>query len=114
ALEEPVVAGALEDAGREGALAGCDDHGAAEVAALVGGQDEVSVFPRQVLDLLAEANLGSELEALLDEVGGEVPGRDPREAADVVDVLLRVERRELAAEFGQRIDDARRHAAHAG
>ena len=44
----------------------------------------------------------------------EVLGQDLGVAGDVEDPLLRIERRELAAELGQRVDDARAGLAHAG
>jgi hypothetical protein len=59
-----------------------------------------------LLHLLLEHNVGAELRALLDEVGGQVPGQHAGQAADVVDVLLGVQRHQLAAEFRQRIDNA--------
>jgi hypothetical protein len=50
---------------------------------------------------------------LLGEVLHEVLRQHLREAGDVEDVLLRVERGELPAELRERVDDLRRGAAHA-
>ena len=55
-----------------------------------------------------------ELPGLLREIPDQVLREHPRVARHVEDVFLRVERRELAAEFRERIDDLGRRAAHAG
>src|SRR5260221_8897107 len=44
----------------------------------------------------------------------EVPGLDLREARDVVDVLVGVERGELAARLGEAVHDLHLHRAQAG
>ena len=55
-----------------------------------------------------------ELPRLLGELPHEVLREHLREAGDVEDVLLGIQRRELSAELRQRVDDLRRRAAHAG
>ena len=57
---------------------------------------------------------GLELERLLGQRAHEILRQDLRKAADVEDVLLGIEGGELPAELRQRVDDLRRHAAHAG
>ncbi len=72
------------------------------------------VARRELAHLLAEEDVGAELEALL---GAEVDERlalDLRMAGDVVDVLLRVDGRDLAAELLEALEDADRRLAMAG
>ena len=57
------------------------------------------------LHLLAQAHLGAVLEALLGAELDEPRAEDLRMAGDVVDVLLGVDRRDLAAELLQALDD---------
>jgi hypothetical protein len=111
--EQLVVARAVEGAWRERAFARGDEEGTSGVAAAVGGDDVPVVFADEVLDLFFEPDIGAELEALVDEVGGEVACEDAREAADVIHVFFGIERGELAAELRQRIDDAAGCAAQA-
>ena len=63
------------------------------------------------LRLLAEDHLGAVLETLLDaEVDERLP-EDLRVPGDVVDVLLRIGRRDLPAELLEALDDANRPVA---
>ena len=61
--------------------------------------------PREVRHLLVEEDLGAELEALLDAEVDERLALDLRVPGDVVDVLLRVDGRDLAAELAEALDD---------
>src|SRR5690606_27620115 len=89
--EQLVVAGALEYARRERALAACNEHGLRGVARAIGRDDPALAVTDQILYLLLESHVRAELCALLDEVGGEVAGEDARESADVVDVFFRIQ-----------------------
>ena len=80
----------------------------------VGDEDEVAVAFVEPDDLVAEVDGLPELPLLFDELLHEVLGEDLRKAGDVEDVLLGIERGQLAAGLGQRIDDLRRDAPHAG
>ena len=51
-------------------------------------------------------DVGAELEPLLDAEVDEILALDLRMARDVVDVLLRIDRRDLAAELAEALDDA--------
>ena len=62
--------------------------------------------------LWCEMNRLLELRRLLGERAHQVLGEDLGKAGDVEDVFLGVERGELAAELRQRVDEARRRAAH--
>jgi hypothetical protein len=55
-----------------------------------------------------------ELRRLLGETFDEVLGQNLRESGDVEDELLRVERGELSAQLGERVDDAAGRLAHPG
>ena len=109
-------------AGGEGAdPAGDDDGAGADPGALVGGDDEPLAGPRavpglvgEVLGPLAEHVDRVEAGGLLDQSGDQVAALDPGEAGDVVDHLLRVERRHLAAGLREAVDDRRPQAAEAG
>src|SRR5262249_31274266 len=95
----------------ERAVASGDDERAGEVRAALVGRDRqqllaVLVDPLERLHLLAEVDVGAVLEALLGAAVDEVLGQDLRVAGDVVDVLLRVDRGDLAAELFQALDDA--------
>jgi hypothetical protein len=95
---------------------GGDDQRAGEVRpALVGADREqlLAVLAQALerLNLLAEMHLGPVLEALL---GAELDERRPldlRMAGDVVDVLLRVDRRDLTAELLEALDHPHRGVA---
>ena len=65
----------------------------------------VGADPLEVLDLLVEEDLGSELEALLDAEVDERLALDLRVAGDVVDVLLGIDGGHLAAELAEALDD---------
>ena len=100
----------LELARLEGPVPGRhDQHAGRERLALVGGEDEVLLAvdadALEVLHLLAEEDLGPELEALLDAEVDERLAQDLRMAGDVVDVLLRVDGGDLAAELTEALDD---------
>ena len=103
----------------EGAVAGGDDQRAGEVgAALVGADREellaVLAHAFQRLHLLAEQHLGAVLEPLLGAELDQLRAEDLRVAGDVVDVLLRVDRGDLAAELLEALDDSNRGIAMAG
>ena len=108
-----------ELAGLERAVAGRDDEGPAQVrAALVGRDGEqllaVLAQPLERPHLLPQPHLGPVLESLL---GAEVDERLPldlRMPGDVVDVLLRVDRRHLAPDLLEALDDPDRRVAMAG
>src|SRR5207247_7428446 len=68
----------------------------------------------QPSDLLAEVDRRLPLQPLLGHSLHEVLGEDLGEARDVEDVLLRVERRELAADLIEVVDQAARGPAHPG
>ena len=96
----------------EGAVAAGDDDRAREEVALVGHEPQDLPLGVLGVGLVLDA-VGGRLEVhrhvelldrLLAELLDEVLGEDAREARDVEDPLLRVERRELAAEVGQRVD----------
>src|SRR6185369_17657915 len=92
----------------------CYEHGFRGVPALIRGDDHLIVFTNQFTHLLFEPNIGAELASLLDQRRRQVASENACEAADIVDVLFGVERRELTTELGKRIDDARRNAAETG
>ena len=100
----------LELARLEGAVpCGDDQRPGRERLALVRGEDEdllaVGADPLEVLDLLAEVDVGPELEALLDAEVDERLALDLRVPGDVVDVLLGIDGRDLAAELSEALDD---------
>ena len=108
-----VVVGQL--LGLEGAVPAGDDHGARAQVALVGVQDDEVVLPRDRVGRGLQMHGHVELlDRLLAVQLDEVLGQDLGVAGNVEDPLLRIERRELAAELGQRVDDARAGLAHAG
>src|SRR5207248_8764622 len=103
----------------EGAVPGGHDQRAAEIR--LGGArpdgEEILAVLRDVLQLLhlfAEVHLRAPLEPLLGAGLDEVPAEDLRMPRDVVDVLLRVDGRDLAAELLDRVDDPNRGVAVAG
>jgi hypothetical protein len=65
-------------------------------------------------DGLVQVRFPLELEGLVGERTHEVLREYFRKPADVEDVFLGIQRRELTAERGQRIDDPGFDAAHAG
>jgi hypothetical protein len=96
-----------------------DDERAAQVRlprARRDGQELLPVLgdPLERLHLLAQVHRGAPLEALLGAELDEVAAEDLRVAGDVVDVLLGVDRRHLAAELLDRVDDADGRVAVAG
>src|SRR6201999_384944 len=66
------------------------------------------------LDGLAQQRLGTVLEALLDHAIDVLLAVDLREAGDVEDVLLRVDRGDLPAQLLEALDDAAARLAMAG
>ena len=100
----------LELARLEGAVpCGDDERPGRERLALVRREDEdllaVGADPLEVLDLLPEVDVGSELEALLDAEVDERLALDLRVPGDVVDVLLGIDGGDLAAELSEALDD---------
>ena len=101
--------------GLEGAVAAGDDDRARAQVALVGPEDDEVVLVGDLVRGRLEVDRHVELaERLLAQLVDEVLGEDPPVAGHVEDPLLRIQRRELAAELGQRVDDARGRLAHAG
>jgi hypothetical protein len=76
--------------------------------------DAVILDPPKSGHHLAKMGAGAELETLRDHVPHQVLREHLREAGDVEDVFLRIQREELAAEGGEGVDDAGGRAAHAG
>ena len=74
----------------------------------------VGLDPLERLDGLAEQRLGAVLQALLDHAVDVLLAVDLREARDVEDVLLGIDRRDLAAELLEALDDAAARLAMAG
>src|SRR5919109_2347335 len=70
--------------------------------------------PLEVGHLLVEMDVGAELQALLDAEVDELLAENLRVAGDVVDVLLGIDRRHLAAELSEALDDADRSVTVAG
>ena len=106
----------------EGAVPASDDDRPGEEVAAVGDRADDPAVGILGVGLVLDS-LGGRLEmdrhvelleALLAQLVHQVLGDDPREAGNVVDPLLRVERRELAAELRQRVDDPRAGLAHPG
>jgi hypothetical protein len=105
--------------GYEGAKTGGDEDAAGFVPVMgrLDGEDGAPPCFFALVELfylLPEADDRVVLHGLIDEVAREVLGQDPGEAGDVVDVLLRVERGELAAEDLERVDELDGHLPHAG
>src|SRR6185437_16002575 len=103
----------------EGAVAGGDDQRARQVRATLFGADREQLLAvlAQALErphLLAEPDVGAVLEPLLRAELDERRPLDLRVAGDVVDVLLGVDRRDLAAELLEALDDPDRGVAVAG
>jgi hypothetical protein len=70
--------------------------------------------PGEGLGGFLQAGDGAGGEALFDGAADVVLGQDLGEAGDVVDVLFGVDGDELAAQFGEGVDDLGFEAAHAG
>nr|BFE73168.1 hypothetical protein GCM10020092_064690 [Actinoplanes digitatis] len=68
----------------------------------------------QRLRAYAEQVTRRERRGLCDEVGDQVASPDRREATDVEDLLLRVQRADLPARLGKRVDDGDAQAPEAG
>jgi hypothetical protein len=101
--------------GLEGAVTAGDDHRARAQLAAVGVQHHEVVLVGDALRRGLEVHRHVELlERLLTKLGDEVGGQDAGMARDVVDPLLRIKRRALPTDVGQRVDDPRRRVAHAG
>src|SRR5207248_4313985 len=103
----------------EGAVPGGHDQRAAEIrlgGARPDGEELLSVLRDvlQLLHLFAEVHLRAPLEPLLGAELDEIAPEDLRVPRDVVDVLLRVDGRDLAAELLDRVDDPNRCVAVAG
>jgi hypothetical protein len=115
-----VIAGQL--LGLERSVAAGDDHRAGAQLSLRGVQDDEALvrivgvgLPRDLIGGRLEVNGHVELvERLLAHQLDEVAGEHARVTGHVEDPLLRVQRRELAAELRQRVDHARRRLAHPG
>ena len=104
--------------GLERAVAAGDDHRARAQLLAVGGvqHDDAVVALALVGDRLGgrlEVDRHVERLDLLAQLRDEVLGQHLRVAGDVEDPLLRIQRRQLAADLGQRVDDARGRLAHA-
>ena len=85
------------------------------VRGVVRVQDDDVVLPLDRLDGRLEVDRDVELlECLAAQLLDEVLGEHLRVTGDVEDPLLRVQRRQLAADLRQRVDDPRRGLAHAG
>jgi hypothetical protein len=121
----PLGDGLRQPARAEGADARRDDDGARRELAVARLEHEVpralGARPVAVADDLAQpgdraVQVRGEAppRLLLHQAPHEILRQHLRVAGDVEDVLLRVERRELAAELRQGVDDLRRRAAHAG
>jgi hypothetical protein len=93
-----------------------DDHRAREVRAALLCRQRVDLLavlaePLERLRLLAEDHLRAVLEALLHAEVDELLAEDLRVSGDVVDVLLRVRRRDLAPELLKALHDPHRRVA---
>ena len=97
---------------RERSNPGRDDNGAARESIGLSDQNEVIVVPLECGHVLIKVRLEMELRRLFDERIHHVLGQNLGEAANVEDVLLGVERGELAAELGQGVNDAGRCPTH--
>ena len=97
-------------------MAAGDDHRArAQVAACRCAARRASSSQEIALGRRLQVHRHVELlERLLAQLLDEVLGQHSRVAGHVEDPLLRIQRGELAAELGQRVDDARAGLAHAG
>jgi hypothetical protein len=101
--------------GTESAGAGGDDHRTRpDRRAGAGGEFEAAIGEAfQAVHLLPQMKHRPERSRLFGQPIDQTLAVDRRMARDVVDRLLRVERRALAADDVQRIDDVAAHAQHA-
>ena len=122
-IEHPVVnplavprlgARLRKPARRERADAGGDHDRLGRKPVRFGDQHEGPAVLLEGDDALVEMHGCAELLGLLELPRHEILREHPRKPGDVKDVLLRVQGGQLAAGLGQRVDDLRRHAAHAG
>ena len=102
----------------EGAVAGGHDQRPREelLARLRRQSEELLAVlrdAREIGDLFVEMDVGAELEPLLDAEVDEILAPDLRVAGDVVDVLLGIDRGDLAAELAEALDDANGRVAMA-
>src|ERR1044072_4298185 len=120
ALALPVVDALDPELARlEGAVARGDDHRPRQGRASLVGADREQLLAvlAQALErphLLAEVHLGAVLETLLGAKLDELRALDPRVPGDVVDVLLRIDGRDLAAELLQALADPHGSVAVSG
>jgi hypothetical protein len=118
-VAQPAV-GVLERqlARRERADAAGDEDGPRRILVLIGDDDEGrgAVLPigAQRGDLLSQMHRRLELERLIGHALHEIFGENLGKAGHVEDVLLRVQRRELAAELIEVVDEPAGRAAHPG
>src|SRR5687768_17075290 len=99
---------------REGADPRGDDDGARRESFVVRLQHEMPVVLVQPRDTLAEVRGLLELRGLVAQRLHQVLREHLRIARDVEDVFLGVERGQLAAQLGERVDDLRRRTPHSG
>ena len=82
---------------------------------LIGRQGESLVgFLREAQYFLHQADRRRKARSLNDHLGGQVAGQDFGKARHVVDVFFGIEGGQLAAEFGQAVNDLGLHLAHSG
>ena len=106
--------GLRKPAWRERPDAAGNDHRARGEAVTLGRQHEMPILLGEPDHPLSEKRPRAELARLRGELDHQVLRENLREATDVEDVLLGIQRFQLSAELGQRVDDARGGAAHAG
>src|SRR6266566_6054793 len=97
---------------REGPNTAGNDNRAPRKAIGLCNQNEVVLVPLECDHVLIEVRLEMELRCLFDERVHHVLGQNLGEAADIEDVFLGVQRRELTAQLRQGVDNARRCPAH--
>ena len=94
-------------------MAAGDQHGARAQVAPLGVEDDHVAVPGDALGGGVEVHRHVELlQRLLAQQLHQVLGQHPGMAGHVEDPLLRVQRGELAAQVGQRVDDPRAGLAH--
>ena len=101
---------------REDADAGGDQDrlGVNRVPGVGGDQQRSVVERRELIGAVTEQEGRVVGLRLPEQVSGKLTTKDRRDASDVVDHLLRIERRQLPAGLGQRIDDDHRQGTEAG